>query len=45
MSLIEGECNSLSCNGNPKCLLEQQRKKLLTSSCPEGDYRSGYNCF
>jgi hypothetical protein len=33
---IQGECNSLSCNGDSKCLSEQQRKKLLTSPCPEG---------
>ncbi len=38
--LIEGECNSLSCNGDSKCLLEQQRKKLLTSPCPEGNSKN-----
>ncbi|CAF4397919.1 unnamed protein product, partial [Rotaria sordida] len=41
--LIEGECNSLSCNGDSKCLVEQQRKKSLISSCPEG-YYSPPNC-
>ncbi|CAF4887399.1 unnamed protein product, partial [Rotaria socialis] len=30
-----GECHSSSCNGDSKCLLEQQRKKSLISSCPE----------
>jgi len=38
--LIEGECNSLSCNGDSKCLLEQQRKKLLISPCPEGNSKN-----
>jgi hypothetical protein len=38
--LIEGECNSLSCNGDSKCLLEQQRKKLLISPCPEGNSKT-----
>ncbi|CAF3135376.1 unnamed protein product [Rotaria socialis] len=33
-----GECHSSSCNGDSKCLLEQQRKKSLISSCPEGYY-------
>ena len=37
MIFIEGECNSLSCNGDAKCLVEQQRKKLLTTPCPEGN--------
>lgn len=32
-----GECNLLFCNGDPKCLLEQQRKKQLISPCPEGN--------
>ncbi len=43
--LFEGECNSLSCNGDAKCLVEQHRKKLLTTPCPEGDYLFWGNLF
>lgn len=35
--VVEGECNSLSCNGDPKCLVEQQRKQVATAQCPEGE--------
>ena len=38
IQIIKGECNALSCNGDPKCLFEQQRAKLLTAPCPEGFY-------
>ncbi|CAF1428143.1 unnamed protein product [Adineta steineri] len=31
-----GECNAFLCNGNSKCLLEQERKKSYISLCPEG---------
>ena len=33
--LFTGECSSLSCNGNPKCLVERQRSRSLISPCPE----------
>ena len=36
---FKGECNSLSCNGDAKCLLEHQRKRTsIGALCPEGFY-------
>lgn len=33
----QGECNALSCNGDAKCLVEQQRKQISVAPCPEGE--------